>query len=174
MSVGFAWWGNPPLLPARQTVDECREVPSQTGNATSPKRQPCRLTRSRSSDRVVWKRRESRPRKDGHNPINVPAPEAVFSGVGICFFETANLRSSTLMGSGPRSVFIAPHFIRPVGRAAQGGGLQNRITQVQILHGTPLSSVESTPRNEADSDFTGMGVERYTPVFQTGVQGAIP
>src|SRR5215471_3320143 len=26
-SVGFAWWSNSPLLLARQTVDECREVP---------------------------------------------------------------------------------------------------------------------------------------------------
>ena len=26
MSVEFAWWGNPPLLPARQTEDERRAI----------------------------------------------------------------------------------------------------------------------------------------------------
>jgi len=61
-----------PLLPARQTEDECREVRLQTGIATSIKRQPCWLTRLRLRPGRV-ETSGSRVRQDAVNPIKEPA-----------------------------------------------------------------------------------------------------
>src|SRR4051812_30561597 len=73
-SVGFARWGNTPLLPARQTEDECREDQSQTGIATSIKRQPRRFTRLRLRPGRV-ETSGSCVRQGTANPIKGPAQE---------------------------------------------------------------------------------------------------
>lgn len=102
-SVGFARWSNTPLLPARQTEDECREDQLQTGIATSIKRQPCWLARLRLRPGCA-ETSGSCVRQDAANPIKEPASKLY--------------------------------------------------SQVSII--------------------SSIGVERYTPVFQTGIQGAIP
>ena len=91
-SVGFARWSNTPLLPARQTEDECREDQLQTGNATSIERQSCWLTRLRlrlgrveTSGSCVW--------QDAANPIKGPASE-LYSQVPI--FSSRDVERYTL------------------------------------------------------------------------------
>lgn len=44
-------------------------------------------------------------------------------------------------------------------------------TWVQFPHGIPAFALRASARRAI---FTGIGVHRYTPVFQTGVEGAIP
>src|SRR4029077_5255348 len=80
-SVGFARWSNAPLLPARQTEDECREDQLQTGIATSIKRQPCWLTRLRLRPGRV-ETPGSYVRQDAANPTKGPARK-LYSQVSI-------------------------------------------------------------------------------------------
>jgi hypothetical protein len=63
-----------PLLPARQTEDECRGDQSQTGTASSIKRQPRRFTRLRLRPGRV-ETSGSCVRQDTANPIKEPAQE---------------------------------------------------------------------------------------------------
>jgi hypothetical protein len=102
-SVGFARWSNAPLLPARQTEDECREDQLQTGIATSIKRQPRWFTQLRLRPNCV-ETSASCVRQDAANPTKGPVNK-------------------------------------------------------------PYSQVSFS---------SSIGVERYTPVFQTGIQGAMP
>src|SRR5580658_2613281 len=68
-----------PLLPARQTEDECREAQLQTGIATSIKRQPCRLTQLWLTPGCVETSGSHVP-QGAANPIKGPATETGFSG----------------------------------------------------------------------------------------------
>ena len=70
-SVGFARWSNAPLLPARQTEDECREDQLQTGIATSIKRQPRWFTQLRLRPNCV-ETSGSCVRQDAANPTKGP------------------------------------------------------------------------------------------------------
>ena len=100
-----------PLLPARQTEDECREVRLQTGNATSIKRQPCWLTRLRLRPGRV-ETSGSCVRQDAANPIKAPARE-LDSQVSDLDFTLCASRSA------PAQVSLAGQFPpRQQGRSA--------------------------------------------------------
>ena len=85
-SVGIARWSNTPLLPARQTEDECREDQSQTGIATSIKRQPRRFTRLRLRPGRV-ETSGSCVRQGTANPTKEPARE-LYSQVSDLFYRS--------------------------------------------------------------------------------------
>src|SRR5215475_8770292 len=83
-----------PLLPARQTEDECREDQLQTGIATSIKRQPRWFTQLRLRPGCV-ETSGSCVRQDAANPIKVPARK-LYSQV-LDFFPSIGVERYTLV-----------------------------------------------------------------------------